>query len=74
MVTAPNVFGAISNTASVSATSTDPSSSNDSTTLVTDVLQTPSVPVIGTWALGGLAVMFGAAVFFMRRRRATDIA
>jgi uncharacterized repeat protein (TIGR01451 family) len=73
-VTAPSVFGAITNTASVSATSNDSNSSNDSATLVTDVLQTPPVPAIGTWALGGLALLFGAVVFFTRRRRATGLA
>jgi uncharacterized repeat protein (TIGR01451 family) len=71
-VTAPNVTGSISNTASVSAASpADSNSSNDSVTLVTSVLGFPPVPAIGTWALGTLALAFGTVVFIARRRRAT---
>jgi len=70
-VTAPAVFGPISNTATVSAASpADPTFSNDTVTLVTSVLGFPPVPAIGTWALGGLALTFAAFVFFARRRRA----
>jgi uncharacterized repeat protein (TIGR01451 family) len=68
-VTAPNITGSISNTASVSAANpADPTSSNDSVTLVTSVLGFPAVPAIGAWALGALALTFAAFVLVARRR------
>jgi uncharacterized repeat protein (TIGR01451 family) len=73
-VTAPNVTGSISNTASVTAPVVDATSSDDTVTLVTAVLGFPPVPAIGAWALGGLALMFGGFVFFARRRRVGAVA
>jgi hypothetical protein len=71
-VTAPNVTGSISNTASVSAASpADPTSSNDSVTVVTSVLGFPPVPTIGVWGLSALALTFAAFVFVARRRRSS---
>ena len=69
-VTAPGTLGSISNTASVTSSETDPTSSNDSATLVTTVIPVPAVPGLTTWGLGALAVALGALVLMGRRRRA----
>jgi uncharacterized repeat protein (TIGR01451 family) len=69
VVTAPGSVMTISNTVTVAAASSDdPVSGNNSTTLSTAVGSPPSVPGISTWGLGVLALMLGAAAFVMRRR------
>ena len=67
-VTAPSVTGSISNTASMTAATTDPTPANDSVTLVTTVAPPPALPGLSTWGLGALALGLVAAVLFMRRR------
>ena len=70
-VTAPGTGGFISNTASVtSSVAADPTSSNDSVTLVTTVINPPSVPGLTTWGMAALALGLGALVLVARRRRA----
>ena len=72
-VTAPGALGTISNTASVASSTTDPTSSNDSVTLVTTVIPAPAVPGLTTWGLGALAFALGALVLMERRRRAASL-
>jgi uncharacterized repeat protein (TIGR01451 family) len=75
VVTAPSVFGTISNTASVSASSpSDSVSGNNSDTLALSVGSPPGVPSLSTWGMGVLALMLGAGAIFMRRRRAAAVA
>jgi hypothetical protein len=72
VVTALSSEGVISNTVTVAAGfNVDLVSGNNSTALSTAVSWPPSVPGISTWGLGVLALILGAAVFVMRRRRAT---
>jgi uncharacterized repeat protein (TIGR01451 family) len=57
-VSPPILFGNISNTASVTSSTQDPATGNNSITLVTFVTVPPGVPIVGTWGLIGLATVF----------------
>jgi hypothetical protein len=74
LVTAPSSGRAIANIATLTAARPDDVvSGHNSTTLNTSVACPALVPGIPTSGLGVLALMLGAAVFVMRRRRAAAL-